>query len=330
MPLAPIRKYGQSLLGEPVGIAEQQARDQVTRANSNQHLEEKKIQSLGRRAYRDGIRNKNWGQAMDALDFATKRTGSTGAGIGIAGADEAAITGRNAQNVGYIRSGQGQRLVPADGLALPQPGSVPGKNGTANTQESIFSQVISGNLLNPDPKLRGNTINLGVGDNEFGQKLIPILAQVENEGGIKDANAPNIRNVLPNLLGQRQDLFNRMRQAGPGGMGALRGEAQQLGIGDDSWRRGVERAAQFDAGGRNARKVPDDNAAIGRDVRMFGGTRNPTTLNGDALLGNGQHLNLDTSHGAPVFEDNGVGYGMNLKASPGNGIRGRRQSLIHG
>lgn len=127
--MSALRKYGLSLLDEeqtPIGLDAQANRDLAVRQVKNEKQERDRFQRVGRRAYRQGMKTGNYGMAMQGLEFSQKHTGSTGAGIGVAGQDERGLT----QQQGFMKqkmdalSGQGTANAPANGsVGLPVPGA---------------------------------------------------------------------------------------------------------------------------------------------------------------------------------------------------------------
>lgn len=75
------RKYGESLLGQPIGIEESRVRQQKEGEVKGTLQENKRNQRVARRAYRESMRNKDFGKAMDALDWIDGKAGGMDPGI---------------------------------------------------------------------------------------------------------------------------------------------------------------------------------------------------------------------------------------------------------
>lgn len=65
--MATLRKYGQSLLDQPIGVDEQARRSADDKAIRSQSLERNRIERIGRRRFRDALRSGDMNAAYDAL-----------------------------------------------------------------------------------------------------------------------------------------------------------------------------------------------------------------------------------------------------------------------
>ncbi len=223
--MAELRKYGLSLLDQPIGIKAGEQRLERDREVKTQVQEIKRMQRVGRRAYRDGMRSGNYGQAMDALDWTTKNTGSTGAGIGIAGARERMLTQFNdashAEREG-VMSRQPQNAVQQTATqGVPILGGILGTN-----PDSLLPLAAPNAMPQENPTLAGLTTT---------PSGAPVKAGVTSY-----AQGP---------LGQRQQLFDAMTaRAGIGqDPRSLGSDANTLGIDPKAFERASLKAQALGA-----------------------------------------------------------------------------------
>lgn len=88
------RKYGESLLGQPIGIEESRVRQAKDRNVQNTGQEMRKNQRIGRRLYREALRSGNIATAAGIWKQMQETDGGFRAGIRQAGQEEQDIRGR--------------------------------------------------------------------------------------------------------------------------------------------------------------------------------------------------------------------------------------------
>lgn len=220
--MAELRKYGLSLLDEPIGISEQGQRNLKTKEVQNEAQEIRRAQRLGRRAYRAGMRSGDFGQAMQALDWTAGKTGSTGAGIQIAGALERGLGKRQGWLNEQMDGIQSRRADPQPGLAVPGQPWDQNSNGVPNSIEAPQAMAPNSALNPQQQQIAG------------GMTTAPSGAPMQN----------GQTNYAQGNLGQRQSLFDRMTASlGMGGDSSqFREEATRLGVSPTGFSRATARA----------------------------------------------------------------------------------------
>ncbi len=226
--MAELRKYGLSLLDQnatPIGIQAGEQRLERDREVKNQAQEIKRMQRVGRRAYREGMRSGNFGKAMDALDWTTKNTGSTGAGIGIAGALEQGLRQRNDWSHHQMDAVMSRQ--PQD-QPTPVTQAVPVLGGILGTQ---IKDVLP--MAGQQPPTPFSPIPNA--DPQHQTMLLSGLTAAPSGASIK----AGVTNYAQGPLGQRQQLFDAMTaRAGIGqDPRSLSGDANTLGIDPKAFER---------------------------------------------------------------------------------------------
>lgn len=97
------------------GLDAQRKREEIDRAKKNARQEDKRTERLGRRAYREALRGRdpsNYMRGMQALESMRAVTGTSGAGISIAGVRDKAISSRFEQTQDQLDNFNGRRTSP--------------------------------------------------------------------------------------------------------------------------------------------------------------------------------------------------------------------------
>lgn len=222
--MAELRKYGLSLLDEPIGLSAQAQRNLKEREVQNEAQEIRKAQRLGRRAYRAALKSGDYGQAMEAMDWTANKTGNTGAGIQIAGALQKGLGQRQSWLSEQMDGIQSRRPAVQTGLAIPGQESWDGDgNGIPNSL-----QTMPGNLTPQQSQIAA------------GMTTAPSGAPMTN--GRTEYAEGN--------LGQRQSLFDRMTASiGMGGdANQFREEATRLGVTPSGFSQARARSNRLNSG----------------------------------------------------------------------------------
>lgn len=189
------KKYGESLLGQPIGIEESQVRQAKENQIDGTVQNNGRYRRVARRAYRQSLRDKDFGGAMQALDWLEEKHGMT-LGSGIRGEGAAR---REGERMSGVSTDHGQRSAPAVQL------------GKDNLRDRIglFGEMTDAMAVGDDEKMdsfRTRAQQLGVTDDGF--KL----------GQDRATRELRTRNTATSL--DSPDLNSRLTAYGAGAAGA--------------------------------------------------------------------------------------------------------------
>ncbi len=200
------KKYGESLLDQPIGIEESRVRQQKEGDTRGSLQQEKRYQRVARRAYRGAMRDGNFGKAMDALDWIDGKSGGMDSGIMAEG-----VRMDNARN----QAGNGQLSE----VASTQPGfmgppvPLPGQEDNFNMRLGLFEEI-------KEELARGGDISgfqtrasqLGITDKGFAagsQRALEEASGMHDNASKSSTDSPSFGARLASFGGGGGSLFDR-------------------------------------------------------------------------------------------------------------------------
>lgn len=160
--MAGIRKYSESRIGNPIGLDFWAGRERIDRMVRNQVQDDRRRERIGRRAYRDALRNNDMGAAMKALDW----TGQNGGSVG----GMSSLTDARADAQKRMES----RLALFNSPNALMPAAEENVASTLNDRIGLFRRMVDSNLSGGDPNniaFRQEARSLGIDEQGFAQGL---------------------------------------------------------------------------------------------------------------------------------------------------------------
>lgn len=238
--MSALRKYGQSLLDQPIGIDESRQR-QLKDAEVRGTAHDIKLQQrLGRRAYRGAMKAGKYGAAMDALDWVMGRTGATGSGIQAAGGLSDALEQRQNNRDGLFSQNR-QMQNPASTSAPEQTGppAPPRDDSPLGKRLSLFDRIKSTMAEGGDVQaLAPEAVKLGIDRAGFTRGLNKAFSEQPNTTPL-NTNGVESGSIPAPAGGSRFD-FQELTQAPAGFTVPETPNPQPIGATSDLFRLGKD------------------------------------------------------------------------------------------
>lgn len=193
------KKYGESLLDQPIGIEESRVRQQREGEQRGTLQDNNRHQRVARRAYRQAMRSKDFGGAMKALDWIDGKGGME-PGIMVGGVRQ-----------GMAANPAGNGLFPQS--ASTQPGAmgppvpVPGQQDNLNMRLGLFGEIKDTLATGGDISgFRTRAAQLGVTDKGFGMGVKRAQEEVNSKAS---TDSPAFSSRLASFGGAAGSLFDR-------------------------------------------------------------------------------------------------------------------------
>lgn len=204
------KKYGESLLDQPIGIEESQVRQAKDSESHGIFQNNKRYERVARRAYRQSMRDKDFGGAMKALDWIDGKTDGNGLGSGI---QQAGVAMDMAQHQAGGFMDQNRPTPPAQGDLTSQ---FPQQSENLRQRIGLFGEMTDtaaagGDLLG----FQERASQLGVDNKSFkyGSGRAQEAAKMRDAANRPSLDSPAFSGRLAAFGGAKSSLFDRYTSA---------------------------------------------------------------------------------------------------------------------